>query len=134
MLLDVVCSEDEEFSLEVGTWRSFIFLTICDTLVFPGGSDGKESACNFGDPSEIPEWGRFPWKRKWQPTPIFLHEEFHGQRSLGRLQSMNPWVAKSQTQLSDFHFLWFLSFFLSFFFFVNLIVVNVKRLIFFLSC
>ena len=54
MLLDVVCSEDEEFSLEVGTWRSFMFLTICDTLVFPGGSDGKETACNFGDPSEIP--------------------------------------------------------------------------------
>ena len=25
---------------------------------FPGGSDGKESACNAGDP--IPESGRFP--------------------------------------------------------------------------
>ena len=22
------------------------------------------------------------WRRKWQPTPIFLHGEFHGQRSL----------------------------------------------------
>jgi len=26
--------------------------------VFPGGSDGKESACNVGDPSLIPESGR----------------------------------------------------------------------------
>ena len=29
-------------------------------LGFPGGSDGKESACNVGDPSVIPESGRFP--------------------------------------------------------------------------
>ena len=26
---------------------------------FPGGSDGKESACNTGDPGSIPESGRF---------------------------------------------------------------------------
>ena len=26
--------------------------------------------------------GRFPWRRKWQPTPVFLPGEFHGQRSL----------------------------------------------------
>ena len=23
-----------------------------------------------------------PWSRKWQPTPVFLFREFHGQRSL----------------------------------------------------
>ena len=28
-------------------------------LGFPGGSDGKESACNAGDPGLIPESGRF---------------------------------------------------------------------------
>ena len=27
---------------------------------FPGGSDGKESACNAGDLNSIPEWGRSP--------------------------------------------------------------------------
>ena len=27
---------------------------------FSGGSDGKESACNMGDPGLIPELGRFP--------------------------------------------------------------------------
>ena len=26
--------------------------------------------------------GRFPWRRKWQPTPIFLPRKCHGQRSL----------------------------------------------------
>ena len=28
------------------------------------------------------------WRRKWQPTPVFLPEKFNGQRSLGGLQSM----------------------------------------------
>ena len=27
-------------------------------MVFPGGSDGEESACNAGDPGLIPGWGR----------------------------------------------------------------------------
>ena len=29
-------------------------------LGFPGGSDGKESACNAGDPGSVPELGRSP--------------------------------------------------------------------------
>ena len=36
---------------------------------FPGGSDGKVSAYNAGDPSSIPGSGRSPWRRKRQPTP-----------------------------------------------------------------
>ena len=26
--------------------------------------------------------GKIPWRRKWQPTPVFLLEKPHGQRSL----------------------------------------------------
>ena len=26
--------------------------------------------------------GKIPWKRKWQPTPVFLPGKFHGQKSL----------------------------------------------------
>ena len=34
-------------------------------------------------------WVRnIPWKRAWQPTPVFLPEEPHGQRSLKGQQSM----------------------------------------------
>ena len=33
---------------------------IWDTRDFPGGSDGKESACNVGDPGLIPGSGRSP--------------------------------------------------------------------------
>ena len=32
---------------------------------FLGGSGGKESACNAGDPGSIPESGRFPGAREW---------------------------------------------------------------------
>ena len=46
-------------------------------VVKPGGSDGKESACQAGDLGLIHESGRFPWRRKWQPTPVFLPGEFH---------------------------------------------------------
>ena len=31
---------------------------------------------------------RIPWRREWQPTPIFLPGEFHGERSLG---GYSPW-------------------------------------------
>ena len=37
------------------------------------------------------------WRRKWQPTPVFLPGKFHGQRSLA---GYNPWGEKSQTQFS----------------------------------
>ena len=39
----------------------------------------------------IPRSGRFPWRRKWQPTPVFLPREFHGQRSL---VGYSPWGHK----------------------------------------
>ena len=28
------------------------------------------------DASSIPRLGRFPWRRKWQPTPVFLPGKF----------------------------------------------------------
>ena len=44
---------------------------------FPGGSDGRESAYNEGDPSFDPWVGKIPWRRKWQPTPVNLPEKSH---------------------------------------------------------
>ena len=58
---------------------------------FPGGSDGKDSACNEVDLGLISGSGRFPWRREWQPTPVFLPGEFQGQRSLARY---SPWGHK----------------------------------------
>ena len=50
----------------------FVYLYIDNTYTcrgFPGGSDGKESACNEGDPRSIPGLGRSPGEGKWLPTP-----------------------------------------------------------------
>ena len=54
-------------------------------------TDGKESACNVGDPGLIPGSGRPAWRREWQPTTVFLPGEFHGQRSL---EGYSPWGHK----------------------------------------
>ena len=35
--------------------------------------------------------GKIPWRRKWQPAPVFLPGEFHGQRSLA---GYSPWGHK----------------------------------------
>ena len=51
-------------------------------MIHIGGSDGKEYACNVGDLGSIPGSGRSPGEGKWQPTPVFLPGEFHGQRIL----------------------------------------------------
>ena len=63
-------------------------------------SIGKESACNAGDLGSIPGLERSPG-RKWQPTPVLLLEESHGQRSLA---GYSPWGSKSQTQFSIIFF------------------------------
>ena len=42
---------------------------------------------------------KIPWRRKWQPTPVFLPGESHGQRSL---EGYSPWGHKNWTRLSDY--------------------------------
>ena len=64
-------------------------------LGFPGGSAGKESARNAGDLGSIPGLGRSPGEEKGYPH-----------RYSGLENSMDcivRGVAKSGTQLSDFH-------------------------------
>ena len=51
------------------------------SLGFPGGSDGKESACQCRGPEFNPWVGKSPGWKEWLPTPGFLLGEFHGQRS-----------------------------------------------------
>ena len=47
----------------------------------------KNPPPNAGDLGSIPGSGRFPWRRKRQPTPVFLPGEPHGQRSLAGYSS-----------------------------------------------
>ena len=58
---------------------------------FPGGSDGKSVSLQCGRPRFHSWVGKMSWRRKWQPTPVFLPGKSHGRRSLvtvHRLQSM----------------------------------------------
>ena len=53
----------------------------------------KNPPANAGDMGLIPGFGKIPWRRKWQPTPVFLPEECHAQRSLA---GYSPWGCKEQ--------------------------------------
>ena len=52
---------------------------------FPDGASSKEPVCQC---RKCKKWGfnpwvrKIPWRRSWQPTPVFLPGESHGQRSL----------------------------------------------------
>ena len=48
----------------------------------PWWSNGKESALQYRGCRFNPWVGKVPWRRKWQPTPVFLPGESHGLRSL----------------------------------------------------
>ena len=55
---------------------------MCIIVGFPGGSDGKESACNAGDLGLIPGLGRSPGGGHSNPFQYSCLENPHGQRSL----------------------------------------------------
>ena len=45
----------------------------------------KNPSANAGDARDVDlilGWGKIPWRKEWQPTPVFLPGESHGQRSL----------------------------------------------------
>ena len=44
-----------------------------------------------GKPGFGPWIRKIPWRRAWQPTPVFLPGESHGQRDL---EGCSPWGAK----------------------------------------
>ena len=48
----------------------------------PRWLSGKESPCQCRRCEFDPWVGKIPWRRKWQPTPVFLPGKSHGQRSL----------------------------------------------------
>ena len=54
-------------------------------MSFPGGASGKEPTCQcirHKRPGFDPWVRKIPWRRKWQPSPLFLPGKSHGQRSL----------------------------------------------------
>ena len=74
-------------------------------LPFPSPEGLSNPGIKPGSPlsTELPSWrslgsirfdswvGKIPWRRKWQPTPVFLPGKSHGQRSL---VGYSPWGYK----------------------------------------
>ena len=58
---------------------------------FPGGSDGKESACNARNLGSVPGLGRYPGRRHDNPLQYSFLENPHGQKNLA---SYSPWGHK----------------------------------------
>ena len=78
-----------------------------DKISLPWWLSGKESFCQCWRCRFDPWVGKIPWRRKWQPTPIFLPVKFHGHMSLA---VYSPWccmrvgynlVTKQQQQQQD---------------------------------
>ena len=80
--------------LKTNKQTTFYILLMC----FPGGSDGKESACNVGDLGLIPGLGRSPGGGHDNSLQCSCLENPHGQKSL---VGCSPGVPKSWTQVSD---------------------------------
>ena len=62
--------------------------------LFLGGTSGKAPACKCRrcKRHRFDPWvGKIPWRRAWQPTPMFLPGESHGQRNL---MGYSPWGCK----------------------------------------
>ena len=101
------CSQDSREESFLGPFQGLVG--------FPGSSDGNVSTCNAGDLGLIPGSGRFPWRRKWQPTPVPLPRKFHGWRSL---VGCSPWGREKSDLADQLHFdfsrVWWLQRFLGF--------------------
>ena len=58
------------------------------TSGLPRGLSFKEYACQCRRHEFNPWVGNIPWRRAWQPTPVFLPGKSHGQ---GSLAGYSPW-------------------------------------------
>ena len=89
-------------------WITVIVHTVYSLYMgLPRGLSWQESAgqCRRWKKHGFDLWVRkIPWSRKWQPTPVFLPGESHGQRSLA---GYSPWGCKSRTQLNNFHYYYY---------------------------
>ena len=66
--------------------------------IFPGGSGGRVSACNVGDPSSIPGLGRSPGEGNGNPVQYSCLENSMDRGAGG---AIFYGITKSQKQLSD---------------------------------
>ena len=77
-----------------------------------GQANGKEPVCQCRRHKRHgfnPWLGKIPWRRKWQPTPVFLPGESHGQRSLVGYGPYGHKESDTTEVIYHAHMLWLLS-------------------------
>ena len=78
----------------------WIFFSFClwFPLGFPGGSDGKESACNAGDPGSVPGSGRAPGEGNGNPLQYSCLENSMDREawSIGLQKVGHDWATNTQ--------------------------------------
>ena len=85
------------YGFMVGYWFHgwlLLWVELCppqEIYRLPRWLSGKESTCQSRRPGFDPWVGKMPWRRKWQPTLLFLPGESHRQRSLA---GYCPWGHK----------------------------------------
>ena len=68
---------------------------------FPGGASDKESTCQYRRYKRLgfdPWVRKIPWRSAWQPTPVFLPGDSHGQRSLA---GRSPWGRRVGREVTE---------------------------------
>ena len=94
--MDKLCSGKKVTYLEKWVGENLVFPGLLRG--FPGGSDGKESACSVGDRGSIPQLERSPGGGHGNPLEYSYLEN---PMNRGAWWATVHGVAKSQTQLSD---------------------------------
>ena len=69
----------------------FFWFQVMTSLGLPWWLNNKESSCQCSRCGFDPWIRQILWRRKGQPTPVFLPGKFHGQRSL---VGYSPWGCK----------------------------------------
>ena len=85
------------------TWKFKICIIYTPGLSSWHGSKEKESACQCRRPKRyrLDPWvGKIPWKRKWQPTAVFLSGKPYGGRSLA---GYTPWGHRVRHDWAHMH-------------------------------
>ena len=90
--MDMSLSKLQEMVKDREVWRAIVHgVTKSWAWLSDWTTDGKESAWSCERPGFNPWIRKMPWKRKWQPTSVFLPGELHGQKSLA---GYSPWACK----------------------------------------
>ena len=92
------CFERLDYVRKLHLLSSPLCWRLIANLGLPWWPNGRESACQWRRLRFDPWSRKIPWRRKWQPTQVFLPGKSYGHRTL---VSYSPWGWKNQTWIRN---------------------------------